>query len=142
MSDIEEVKNAVRDYHDDYRNPSLARPRVSDPYYLDKSLRDSVPADQVWPATWPQAGKPGVYVFFDANGNRLYIGKADDLGTRLSSYFRYAKDKNCEPKDDWGKHKPYSLVTVSVSETFEASSLEEFLIDRLKPPINKKGKRA
>ena len=142
MSNIDKVKNVVRAYHDEFRNPSLARPITSDTYYLDNCLRDSVSKDSVWPAPWPQASEPGIYVFFDADENLLYIGKSDNLGARLSSYFRYAEDKNSEPKDDWGGPNPYSLITVSVSKTFEASSLEEFLIDKLSPPINKKGKRA
>jgi len=59
----------------------------------------------------------------------LYIGKADNLGTRLSSYFRYGGEGQCETKDDWGEGEPCFLITVPVGEKFEASSLEEFLID-------------
>ena len=141
MSVVDRVRGAIREYHEKYRNPQLAEPSISDLYFLEKQPPDSVPKENEWPATFPYASRPGVYVFLDTNGDLLYVGRADNLGTRVSSYFRYGKDKACEAKDTWHPHPPYSLLTVAVTERFEASSLEEFLIGRLDPPVNKKGKR-
>lgn len=43
---------------------------------IAKSIRDDVPQ------------KPGVYLFFDRFGNRMYIGKSKKLKQRMLSYFR------------------------------------------------------
>ena len=141
VSDVGRIKSVVREYHESYRHSDLPNLSVSELYCLDKRLSEGVPDDHVWPARWPQAARPGVYFLLGAERKLLYIGRADNLGTRLSNYFRYGEDRQCVPKDDWADRPPCFLLTVAVAEKFEASSLEEYLIDRLDPPTNVRGRR-
>ena len=78
--------------------------------------------------------QPGVYQFFDAEGEILYVGKAIDLRSRVRSYFHTSAQKS---------HKVSSLVThmtniewiVTASE-LEALLLEMNLIKRHRPRFN------
>ncbi len=40
--------------------------------------------------------QPGVYLFRDANGKVIYVGKAKNLRNRVRSYFQ--KSRNLDPK--------------------------------------------
>ena len=68
------------------------------------------------------------------------------IGRRLSTYFGMnRKTKGCEilQPDGWGGRRPAYVLTLAVPEgmSFEASALEEYLIDRLSPPCNTRGVR-
>ena len=141
MSVVQDVEKSLREYHERFRNPRLEIPTPSPLYFLAKQESGDSSSENTWPARWPNAEKPGVYVLLDADGHLLYIGKADNLGVRLSSYFHHGPNKTCRIKHDWGPKPPCSLFTVPVAETFEAYSLEQYLIEQLNPPINRLGKR-
>ena len=77
--------------------------------------------------------KPGVYRMIDAEGAILYVGKARNLKSRVSSYFRAS---GLQTKTMAMISKVASVeVTATNSET-EALLLEQSLIKSEKPPYN------
>ena len=77
--------------------------------------------------------KPGVYRMLGSGEEVLYIGKAKNLKSRLSSYFR---THGITPKTNTLVSKITRIeVTVTRSET-EALLLEQTLIKNEKPPYN------
>src|SRR5262249_47171604 len=78
--------------------------------------------------------RPGVYMFKDAGGAVLYVGKAPSLRDRVRSYFLQSR---------WIDAKTGSLVreiadleTIVVDNPREALALENNLIKRYLPKFN------
>lgn len=137
LSDIKRIFGVVADYEARYRHPDLAAFEVSEIYYLSAQHPKTESTKNVWPSPFPQVSCAGVYAIFDSRLRLLYIGKTVNFGSRLSQYFKYAPNKTCNVIGDWGHESPESLITIAVSEPFEASSFEEYLIGRLDPPLNR-----
>jgi hypothetical protein len=111
------LREYVAIYCGKYRNPQLEPFVVCEPHNMKSWYRT------------PEASKPGCYVFYSDAGEVLYIGKASltrDVGDRLAAH-DYRK-----PRASWRKQAAF-VQFVSVSEAFEAPSLEEFLLTRLSP---------
>ncbi|HUL16105.1 MAG TPA: excinuclease ABC subunit UvrC [Terriglobales bacterium] len=77
---------------------------------------------------------PGVYLFKDATGKILYVGKATSLRNRVRSYFLESR---------WADAKTGSLVreiadleTIVVANEHEALALEHNLIKQYRPKFN------
>ena len=77
---------------------------------------------------------PGVYRYYDAEGNVIYVGKAKKLKNRVSQYFQ-----------DTASHSPKTRIMVShihhfdvivAASEFEALVLECSLIKRYSPKYN------
>lgn len=76
---------------------------------------------------------PGVYIFKDAHGKILYVGKAKNLNTRIKSYFS-------RQKDDWKVHELIrehaKIDYIATHSEEEASLLEAELIRDFTPKYN------
>jgi excinuclease ABC subunit C len=78
--------------------------------------------------------KPGVYLFRDAGGDVLYIGKAKSLRPRVRSYFQAASGTRSTLTQLPGR---VADVEVIVTDTeVEALHLEQNLVKRHRPPFN------
>ncbi|MEY3406170.1 MAG: hypothetical protein RLZZ556_242, partial [Actinomycetota bacterium] len=86
------------------------------------------------PATGSIPKEPGVYRFLDAQGRVLYVGKAKNLRSRLSSYFASA-----QTLPEKTRRMVQSAVDVNwtiVKSEFEALQLEFTWIKEFDPPFN------
>jgi excinuclease ABC subunit C len=78
--------------------------------------------------------KPGVYLFRDAEGEVLYVGKAKSLRARVRSYFQKTTDGRIQIRQ-----LPERVADVEVIVTgteVEALHLEQNLVKRHRPPFN------
>ncbi len=78
--------------------------------------------------------KPGVYLFRDAEGRVLYVGKAKSLRPRVRSYFQKTNDGRAQIRS-----LPERVGDVEVIVTgseVEALHLEQNLVKRHRPPFN------
>lgn len=78
--------------------------------------------------------KPGVYLYRDAKGQVLYVGKAKALRPRVRSYFRREADQT--PKTRELMRHVDSLETLVVGTEVEALILEANLIKEHRPRFN------
>ncbi len=75
---------------------------------------------------------PGVYQWKDEAGTVLYVGKAVDLRSRVTSYLRGAQS----PKNTEMLRGAHQVDFIAVRNNKEALLLEQTLIKRLKPRYN------
>lgn len=78
--------------------------------------------------------QPGVYLFKNAKGDILYIGKAAVLAHRVRSYFQRAADHN--PKTVLLIDQVAEVETIVTRSELEALILESNLIKRHRPRFN------
>lgn len=78
--------------------------------------------------------RPGVYLFRDGDGNIIYVGKAESLKNRVSSYFQ--DSKNMAPKTLAMREKARDLEYILVDSPAEALLLECNLIKLHRPHYN------
>ncbi len=77
---------------------------------------------------------PGVYLYKDAGGKVLYIGKAKSLRNRVRSYF--AEDKLADAKTGSLLSEARDIDYILVDNEKEALALENNLIKQYKPRFN------
>src|SRR3954447_11835436 len=78
--------------------------------------------------------KPGVYLFRDARGDVLYVGKAKSLRPRVRNYFQRGGDGRAQIAQLPGRVADIEVI-VTGSEV-EALHLEQNLVKRHRPPFN------
>lgn len=78
--------------------------------------------------------KPGIYQYFDADGNMIYVGKAKHLKKRVASYFN--KEDSMSGKLRVLVKKIASIKHVVVDTEFDALLLENNLIKKYQPRYN------
>jgi len=85
----------------------------------------------------PFRGRPGCYVWFTEKGRLIYVGKATDLGARVSSYFIWtAKPDPVPPTHHRWSEQPRYVRTIPVEQHGDEAALEGFLIGALNPVEN------
>src|SRR6478672_8347768 len=77
---------------------------------------------------------PGVYLYKDADGTVLYVGKAKNLRSRVRSYFN--EDRLAVPKTGTLISEARDIVFIEVDNNKEALALENNLIKQYKPRFN------
>ncbi len=89
---------------------------------------------------WPCSQEPGIYAIFSEE-ELLYIGKSsNEMGHRLSTYFKKSDSNGFETHEDhtWAS-PPNHVITWAVPQKFANNPLEEleaFLISALNPSGN------
>lgn len=78
--------------------------------------------------------KPGIYQFKDESGQLLYIGKANNLRSRVVSYFQ--KSSSLSPHKQLMVNKIKKVEYIITSSETEALLLESSLIKKHQPPYN------
>lgn len=77
---------------------------------------------------------PGIYIYTDAKGTVLYVGKAKNLKNRVRSYF--TKSADLGPAKDKMVQLIANIETISTDSELEALVLEANLIRKHQPPYN------
>src|SRR5258708_34403387 len=77
---------------------------------------------------------PGVYLYKDAHGTVLYVGKAKNLRSRVRSYFN--EDRLAERKTGTLIAEARDIDFIEVDNEKEALALENNLIKQWKPRFN------
>ncbi|MVM38319.1 excinuclease ABC subunit C [Spirosoma sp. HMF3257] len=78
--------------------------------------------------------EPGVYRYFDATGEVIYVGKAKDLKNRVSSYFTNSKGHDRKTLRLVSQIRKIEFTIVHTE--FDALLLENQLIKRYQPKFN------
>jgi len=80
----------------------------------------------------------GVYLFKDADGEVVYVGKAQNLRTRVRQYFREGGDERFFVAAGFLARTATDVETIVVSSAKEALLLENHLIKKHQPKFNVK----
>ena len=146
MKKLNDLLDAIKEFEMKYRGQGLVTFDVSALYDLfpDDDGQHANLIGHKWSKTerWPHTDRAGVYAVLDSSLHLLYIGESSWLGNRLSAYFKYAEDSGCRVvHPNWSARPRYVLTVAIASDTaFERFSLEQYLIRRLAPIDNTRGK--
>jgi len=97
-------------------------------------MTDSAPNDALARKLETLPDGPGVYLWKDARGDVLYVGKAKRLSSRVRSYF--AADFGASPKNELLRRLIADVETIVVGREAESLLLENNLIKEYRPRFN------
>jgi excinuclease ABC subunit C len=80
--------------------------------------------------------RPGVYIFRNATGQVIYVGKARSLRKRLATYFQPSRNLQADAKLRALIHSITAYETIEVASEAEALLLESRLIKQYDPRYN------
>lgn len=80
---------------------------------------------------------PGIYLYYNAKGELIYVGKATSLKNRVASYFR--GQKSPRPIEEF-IHEVEKIDYKETNSVLEAIILEALHIKKFQPPYNVLGK--
>lgn len=130
------AKQLVEDYNSKY-NTSF---RLEQAYKLTECTEGEKGFEN---ASWPHHDESGVYLILSDNDEVIYVGQTLCFGNRFYQYFADVNGK-CVVRSEYWKKQPKSIVVIPVPDRnakYERLSLEEYLIERLNPCDNTRGKR-
>lgn len=78
---------------------------------------------------------PGVYAMHNRDGEVIYVGKSKNLKSRVGSYFEATEEIDAKLKRI--RHELYDIQILKTGSDLEALLLEQGLIERYDPPINR-----
>jgi excinuclease ABC subunit C len=94
-----------------------------------------VAADRIEAQLKRVPAKPGVYLFRDARGDVLYVGKAKSLRPRVRSYFQAGSSDTRMGIKEMAR-RVETVETIVTDTEVEALHLEQNLVKRHRPPFN------
>ena len=94
-----------------------------------------MPSEQVQNQLKRLPAKPGVYLFRNASGDVLYVGKAKLLRPRVRQYFQAGRGDNRLGIDQL-VDRVATIETIVTGTEVEALHLEQNLVKRHRPPFN------
>jgi len=108
---------------------AAARPAI-----LRTGLTPSEPAMDLYEKIRALPTEPGVYLYKNAEGEVIYVGKANNLRARVRSYLLEASQANA--KTGSLMREAVDIETILVANEHEALALENNLIKQRKPRFN------
>jgi hypothetical protein len=106
------ARGFIEQYLGEVRNPALKPLTVSD-------------LTSIQGGSWPTEGQPGIYIFYGAENNLIYIGMSlDNISKRISIHL----SERVQRSSFWVSRRPFYIQTILTPYRWEPPSLEEFLI--------------
>lgn len=131
---LENVRRLIEEYNQLYGTSFT----TTDPYHLFPGEDGEYEfKDQLWPCN----GHAGVYLILDDRNEIIYVGQSLSFGRRFYRYFKDV-DGHCEVRSSNWTKQPAAIVAIAAPDDkkYERLSLEEYLIERLSPVDNIRGK--
>jgi|GEM_PF-6098450 len=132
---MEKVKKLTEEFFNKFlkiKNRDLAFSEIYD------LVKDWLPSEQ-----YPNGNSPGIYFLLDKNKDIYYIGCSKiSISSRLNVYFKYDKQDRNKCYKTKGSEDVFYIITYPMENDLKyfVYSLELYLIEKVRPKVNKVGK--